>query len=102
MNTPRYVVLQLVTSKDEKVTLLIRSFTTNESVVCAVGKTDGTYATTKDLDNLEAIISSSESSAVKRSIDLSEVEDDDIFKPAIEFEAPEVEETVEEAVPKAE
>ena len=84
----RYVILHLNTSKAEKVTLIIRAFTSSESVVCAVGKTDGSYATTKDLDNLEAILSTSETAAVKRSIDLSTLEDDDIFKGAMEFEVP--------------
>ena len=93
----RYVILHLTTSKSEKVTLIIRAFTTSESVVCAVGKTDGSFATTKDLDNLEAILSTSETAAVKRAIDLNDLPDDDIFKGAIEFSVPD-----ENAVPDAE
>ena len=85
----RYVIMHLATSKDEKVTLIIRAFTTSESVVCAVGKTDGSFATTKDLDNLEAILSTSETASVKRSMDISDLPDDDIFKGAMEFQVPE-------------
>ncbi len=76
----QYIILSLVTSRNENVTLFIRSFTTKQSFVCAIGKTDGTFANTKDLNEIETILASSQI-VTSRDINIDEdVASDKIFQ----------------------
>jgi len=91
----KYIILKLVTPKKENVTMFIRPHTANQSFVCAVGKADRSFATTKDLDTIETILSSAQMAATK-DFDLEEdQETDELFKVIFDTKLPETTEEVE-------
>ncbi len=91
----KYIILNLVTPKKENVTMFIRPHTANQSFVCAVGKADRSFATTKDFDIIESILSSAQMAATK-DFDLEEdPETDEIFKVIFDTKLPETTEEVE-------
>jgi hypothetical protein len=75
--------------------MFIRPHTANQSFVCAVGKADRSFATTKDFDIIESILSSAQMAATK-DFDLEEdPETDEIFKVIFDTKLPETTEEVE-------
>ena len=75
----KYVVLDLIKSTGEKVTLFLRAFTTNQSFVCAVGRSDGNFATLNELSTIENILATKTLMATKSFDQEDDVKDDDLL-----------------------
>ena len=84
----RYVILDLVKNTGEKVTLFLRAFTTNQSFVCAVGRTDGKFATNTELNKIENILATKTLIAEKSFPQEDNIKDDALLSVVINSKLP--------------
>lgn len=84
----KYVILDLVKSTGEKVTLFLRAFTTNQSFVCAVGRSDGKFATNSELNKIENILATKTLIASKSYEGEEEVRDDNLLSVIVNGKLP--------------